>query len=414
MPVGWPLAGDLMTARPVTLPHDAPVSRALGLMRSRAIHEIPILQGRRLLGMITFETIARRSSRSSGTKVGHLLVVPPLVTGATTLPQVVADLLGTGLRAAPVVGRKGELLGVISRTDLVRALPTLGGMDHVRVEQIGRSAAHFVREDDTVRHLLAQIRLLEEHALPVVDRRGRLVGSVSLEDLGSVLWRPTVGGKLDVPTRGSALDVEVASIMHAPPITLPAGADALEAARVMSREKVSSLFVVEGGKPTRIVAQADLLTLVIGTVPPARGRTGVEDVYVEVTGLRGSSDPALLADIDHLVAGSLKRIAHHLRPILLSLHLSPHATHRTADLTVEARLHTDGGIFYASHTGWNLMAGISGLMDELTSQVARSQGTRRSAGRRRRLAEDGSEATDPELERKIRSATSDDDDSGDM
>jgi CBS domain-containing protein/ribosome-associated translation inhibitor RaiA len=407
MPVAWPLAGELMTARPVTLPHDAPISRALGLMRSRNIHEIPILQGRRLLGMITFETIARRSSRSVATKVGHLLVVPPLVTPGSTLPEVAAELLATGLRAAPVVGRRGELLGVISRTDLIRALPGLAGLDHAPVERIGRSASYFVRENDTVRHLFAQIRLLEEHSLPVVDQKGRLVGAVGLEDLGSVLWRPTVGGKLDVQTRGSALDVEVRSIMHTSAFTVTAGSDALDAARIMAREKISSVFVVENGRPTRIVAQTDLLTLVVGITPPVHGRGGVEDVYVEVTGLRGSSDPALLADIDHLVAGSLKRIAHHVRPILLSLHLSPHSTHRTSDLTVEARLHTDNGIFYASHTGWNLMAGISGLMEELTSQVQRSQETRRTKGRRRlsKASEDDTETVDPELEQKIRSAT---------
>jgi CBS domain-containing protein/ribosome-associated translation inhibitor RaiA len=277
------------------------------------------------------------------------------------------------------------------------------------VEKIGRSASYFVREDDTVRHLFGQIRLLEEHALPVVDRKGRLVGAVGLEDLGSVLWRPTVGGKLDVATRGSALDVEVRSIMHTPALTVAVGVDALEAARIMTREKVSSVFVIENGRPTRIVAQTDLLSLVVGSVPPAHGRGGVEDVYVEVTGLRGSSDPGLLADIDHLVAGSLKRIAHHVRPILLSLHLSPHSTHRTSDLTVEARLHTDGGIFYASHTGWNLMAGISGLMEELTSQVQRSQETRRAKGRRRPLAASAEETepVDAELERRIRSATED-------
>jgi ribosome-associated translation inhibitor RaiA len=207
------------------------------------------------------------------------------------------------------------------------------------------------------------------------------------------------------------LDVEVTSIMHAPAFTVPAGADAMDAARMMTREKISSVFVIEGGRPTRIVAQADLLTLVVGSTTPPRARGGVEDVYVEVTGLRGSSDPALLADIDHLVAGSLKRIAHHVRPILLSLHLSPHSTHRTSDLTVEARLHTDQGIFYASHTGWNLMAGISGLMDELTSQVQRTQETRRTRGRRRAGASDpdAEETADPDLERKIRSATADED-----
>ena len=79
MPTSWPTASDLMSARPVSLAPDSPISAALGLMRSKGFHEIPVLRRSRLLGMITFESIARRSSRSLATKVEHLLVLPPLL-----------------------------------------------------------------------------------------------------------------------------------------------------------------------------------------------------------------------------------------------------------------------------------------------------------------------------------------------
>ncbi|HYA10648.1 MAG TPA: CBS domain-containing protein, partial [Thermoplasmata archaeon] len=125
MPSPWPTAAELMTRGPVTLPADAPVSKALGLMRSRRIHEIPVLRRSRLLGMVTFESIARKVSRAISTKVEHLLILPPLVTPATTYPEIAEQLLSTGLRAAPVVGRRGELLGIVSRADLVRAFPGL-------------------------------------------------------------------------------------------------------------------------------------------------------------------------------------------------------------------------------------------------------------------------------------------------
>src|SRR5579863_3156077 len=110
MPDPWPSAAELMTARPVTLPHDAPISQALGLMRSHAIHEIPVLRGTRLVGMVTFEGIARRINRALETKVEHLLVLPPLITADSTYPEIAEALLAAGLRAAPVVGRRGELL----------------------------------------------------------------------------------------------------------------------------------------------------------------------------------------------------------------------------------------------------------------------------------------------------------------
>jgi len=399
-----------MTPRPSTLPHDAPIAKALGLMRSKGFHEIPVLRKSRLIGMITFESIARRVSRSLDTKVEHILLLPPLITPATPLPEIAEQLLAAGLRAAPVVGPKGDLLGIVSRTDIVRSLVSAPEMARTRVEEISRSADLLVRESDECRQLIGQIRLLEEHPLPVLDRKDRLVGAVGVADLGGVLWRPVVGGKRDARTGRPALDVKVGSIMHSPAITVPRGTPASEAARLMTSEKVSSVFVVEPGKDPRVVGQSQLLQLVVGQSKGESRDFGVEDVYVEVTGLRGSGDPGLLADIDHLVAAGLRRVAQQVRPTLLSLHFAPHATHRTSDLTVEARLHTDSGIFYASHTGWNILAGVSDLLDELVAQTRRvGEGRRQHVRGRRALRDevesDESTVDDPDLERRIRSAT---------
>ncbi|HTW39893.1 MAG TPA: CBS domain-containing protein [Thermoplasmata archaeon] len=406
----WPTARELMTPRPSTLPHDAPIAKALGLMRSKGFHEIPVLRKSRLIGMITFESIARRVSRSLDTKVEHILLLPPLITPATPLPEIAEQLLAAGLRAAPVVGPKGDLLGIVSRTDIVRSLVSAPEMARTRVEEISRSADLLVRESDECRQLIGQIRLLEEHPLPVLDRKDRLVGAVGVADLGGVLWRPVVGGKRDARTGRPALDVKVGSIMHSPAITVPRGTPASEAARLMTSEKVSSVFVVEPGKDPRVVGQSQLLQLVVGQSKGESRDFGVEDVYVEVTGLRGSGDPGLLADIDHLVAAGLRRVAQQVRPTLLSLHFAPHATHRTSDLTVEARLHTDSGIFYASHTGWNILAGVSDLLDELVAQTRRvGEGRRQHVRGRRALRDevesDESTVDDPDLERRIRSAT---------
>jgi len=399
-----------MTARPSTLPFDAPIARALGVMRSGGFHEVPVLRKSRLIGMITFESIARRTSWTLNEKVEHLLILPPLVTPTSRLPEIAEQLLATGLRAAPVVGPRGELLGIVSRTDLVRALGTVAEASGVRVEEIARSPDLVVHENDPVRQLIGQVRILEEHPLPVLDRKERLVGAVGVADLGSLLGRPIAGGKRDARAGRAALEVRVGSIMHSPAVTVPVGTPASVAAQRMTQEKVSSVFVVEDGRPPRTVGQVELLQLVVGKGRVGGPRGRVEDVYVEITGLRGSGDPGLLAEVDHLVASGLRRIAQHVHPTLLSLHFAPHATHRTSDLTLEARLHTDNGIFYASHTGWNLLAGVSDLLEELDGQTRRVREARRRRGRtsRARDVEEESPVDDPDLERRIRSATGDD------
>src|SRR5690242_18162103 len=109
MESSWPVARDLMTPDPITIPPEAPLSHALGTMRTKHIHEIPVLKGKRLVGMITFESIARRSNLPLSTKVEHLMVLPPVVEPDTSYPEIVEQLLAAGMRAAPVVGRRGEV-----------------------------------------------------------------------------------------------------------------------------------------------------------------------------------------------------------------------------------------------------------------------------------------------------------------
>jgi CBS domain-containing protein len=396
----------LMTPNPITLSTDAAVSRALGLMREKGIHEIPVLRNNRLVGLITIESLARRTNLPLTTKVEHLLILPPLITPQTTFSEVAEQLLANSLRAAPVVGKKGELLGIVSRTDLVRVLPDLPSISAHLVEEIASPPGLLIQESDSCGMLLHQIRLLEEHPLPVVDRKGHLVGAVGVADLSQVLWRPTAGGKKDAQRPGNALQVEVGTIMNSPALTVPRGTTTGAAARLMTKEKVSSVFVVEGGRPTGVVSQGDLLGLAVGGAVDAG--PNVDDVYVQIHGLRASGDPTIITEVDRLVAKSLHHIARNTRPVLLSLHITPHATHRAGDATVQARLDTDDGVFHATETGWNFFASIQQALEDLEAQTRKSKDERRTRRRRSGRAEakdDEEPASDGELEAKIREAT---------
>lgn len=409
MKVDWPSARELMTAKPITLSTDAPVSRALGLMREAHIHEVPILRDRRLVGMVTFESIARRTNLPLSTKVEHLMVLPPLVTATTRYPEIAEQLLAVGLRGAPVVGKKGELLGIVSRTDLVRVLPKLAPMSGHNVDDVASPASLVLHEEDPCAPLFNQVRLLEEHPLPVIDRKGRLVGAVGIADLGQVLWRAELPGKRDRKARGGTGQITIGSIMHSPPVTVSRAATTGDAARAMAAAGVSSVFLVEDGRPTGVVSQADLLGLSIGLDAAAAG-SPLKDVYVQVHGLRGSGDPETLTELDELIAKSLRRLSHHARPTLLSVQVSPHSA-RSGDATVHVRLHTDRGIFFATETGWNFFASVTSSLDDILSQVQRAHEA--SIGRRRRGGRGASEEdeipADPDLERKMRAARGADD-----
>ncbi len=411
MAANWPVARDLMSPRPTTIFTDAPISQALGVMKSRGYHELPVLRRKHLVGMLTLDGIARRTNLPLTTKVEHLMVLPPLITQMTPYPELAERLLAAGLRAAPVVGSKNELLGIISRTDLVRGLPALGPIAEHPVEEIMTDPAMTLEESASLESILSQMRVLEEHPLPVVDKKGRLTGALGLADLTRVLWKPKGAGKRDAirhdPRSRHIFDVEIRTVMHSPAVTVPHGTTAGDAARAMTAAKVSSVFVVEDGKPVGVVSQVDLLGLAVGGGVRAPGTGGTSDVYVQLHGLRGA-DAETLAEIDRVIAQGLRRIARHVHPLLLSLHITPQGNHRSGEATVQARLHTDRGIFYASDTEWNYFAGIAALMDELGEQVRRAKEDRprrRSRGSVVEATELDETVGSPELEAQIRSAT---------
>jgi CBS domain-containing protein len=359
--------------------------------------------------MVTFDSIARRIFLPLTTKVEHLMMLPPIVSTGTSYPELSEQLLATGMRAAPVTGPKNELLGVVSRTDLVRALPRIPVLADRSIDEVLTPISLVVQERDPVRTLLGQdaLRNLETHPIPVIDRNGGLSGAVGIADLGDVLWRPTAEGHRDVANRGNVAEIEVRTIMHSPALTVSRGTKTGTAARLMNQERVSSVFIVDGKRPAGVVSQSDLIGLAVGGNAPSEGAIG--DVFVQIQGLRASGDPAILAEIDQVIARGLRRIARYVHPVMLNVHFQPHASHRSGEASVQGRLNTDHEILYASRTGWNFYGALNDLLDELETQARRQKeerphGIHRASTRRAADALDEPSA-DPELEARIESAT---------
>ena len=125
---------------------------------------------------------------------------------------------------------------------------------------------------------------LIEHEIsgaPVVDEQGRLVGVLSMTDIGRSVAEPSEVG----PSAGSgfyrddgveiALDdarqrsirepaVTVRDVMTPAVHQLAATASAAEAARRMVEQHVHRLVVTEGTKPVGIITSTDLLKLLAG------------------------------------------------------------------------------------------------------------------------------------------------------
>ena len=109
-----------MIIDPVTLNPDANVGDALNLMRKYSIGGIPIVEGKKLVGILTnrdlrFEIDVRR-------KVRDIMTVQNLITApkGTTLEQAKETLQRYKIEKLPVVDTHYNLIGLITYKDIMR------------------------------------------------------------------------------------------------------------------------------------------------------------------------------------------------------------------------------------------------------------------------------------------------------
>lgn len=109
--------GDIMTTDIATVRPDTPTENAARLMFSRSISGAPVVdEQNRLVGVVTeFDIIAKE-----GRTVGDIMTSDVVTVGEDTDAETVAQILiSRRVRRVPVV-RDGAIVGIVSRSDLVR------------------------------------------------------------------------------------------------------------------------------------------------------------------------------------------------------------------------------------------------------------------------------------------------------
>lgn len=368
---------DLMSGEPLAVEPDEDVSKVLGTMEKHDLHEIPVVSRGELLGMVSYSTLLKRGKVPMNTKVESLLVKPPKVEEGDAIPRVAEILMSSGYRAVPVT-RDGTLVGVISRTDCMKAFARSEEFGRLKVSEIMTPDPQTLSEEETVLAARDLMTALDERAVPVVDGGGRVVGVVGLKDMVQVLAHPRrKATRGDVAGERIPLDIEVRGIMSTPPITISPAEEATEAARLMGEHHISSVIVVEGATPVGVVTQVDLLE----QVAALKAR---DEVLVEISGL--DEEDWWTYEILYTVIGrGLRRIASIVRPTIMNVHV---VTYRNrgdrSKYSIRSRLSTEDTLYLARDYDWDPYMAMHKVMDQLERRIKREKDLKvvRRKGRR--------------------------------
>lgn len=111
-----------MIIDPITITSDRPVREAMEIMREYRISGVPVVEGRKLVGILTNRDL--RFEEDSDQPVSNLMTKDNLVTasGRVTLERAREILHRHRIEKLPVVDRKGNLVGLITIKDIEKTM----------------------------------------------------------------------------------------------------------------------------------------------------------------------------------------------------------------------------------------------------------------------------------------------------
>jgi CBS domain-containing protein len=191
-----------MSAPAEVIDIDAELSEAAARMLDRGIGCLPIVQGSRLMGIITSTDIlgfqARRRAPAAAAwpvRARDVMTVAPMVAEQDDqLLAAVTMMLKLGVRHLPVVDEEGRVAGMLSDRDVRSAVgdPTQlspggeEGPERIRtmtVAQAMSTPALVVRQDEPLAAITRHFLDWRVGALPVLDDEDKLVGIISYLDM---------------------------------------------------------------------------------------------------------------------------------------------------------------------------------------------------------------------------------------
>jgi len=180
---------DLMSKRFDFVSPEDQLSDVLKKMGQLDLHEMPVsLDGKRLMGVVSYGTLLKRRNLPITTKAGSITVMPQEVTPDTLVTEVAEAFMTSGFRQIPVV--KGQnIQGIIARTDLIKIVEGIKELRELNVKDIMTEDVQTVGLEDPVETALLSMKNLTIRTLPVVDDEGNLTGIVGIKQVANYNWK---------------------------------------------------------------------------------------------------------------------------------------------------------------------------------------------------------------------------------
>jgi len=251
---------DVMTKKVIYVDKDESLARVLELMKKYDITKIPVVENKKLVGIITDNVIAYKlgsiRKRAVSTSRLHASSVTEKKIKTVSPDTDVKDILETvgepGPTMLPIVEQGDRLVGVVTKADLLHLVNSKKPL-----YSIMQKKPYLVSPDDRIVHARRVMIEKDVARLPVVHD-GRLVGIISDIEIAFALADLKKSYSLG-KQKHRLEELLVEDVMKIPVVWAEPNITVSDAAKIMIDKNIGALPLLEKEKMVGIVTRTNLL-----------------------------------------------------------------------------------------------------------------------------------------------------------
>jgi acetoin utilization protein AcuB len=257
---------DIMRPGPITIRETESLGAAQRVMARSRIRHLPVINGSRLVGMLSARDILAARARCNGdidwwsVRVHDAMSAPAQTAGKDdSLTEVAGRMAMAKLGAMPIVDH-GRLLGLATISDVLDAeVRSSMGPAPITLASAADAMTPFPLTTSPEMPLAQAVAIMVDHHvrhLPVVDAKSAVIGMLSERDVRSAIGDPVQYMEL----KRSTVHLHVRDVMSAPAISVPFDQPLISVAKLFADVRIGAVPVLDKfGALVGIISYVDAL-----------------------------------------------------------------------------------------------------------------------------------------------------------
>jgi len=352
------LVKEIMSKDVVYLSPEDSVSELISLVEKYHFREIPIIENKKLKGIVYSKDIARKGiTNPKKTKLMKVVRLHSAVVSPNEDVNEAAKLiLKTGLIGLPVI-EKDKVVGIISMHDIINFASKTKQFRQTKAEQI-MSIPETITDNTDIGKARLLMREKNISRLPVIDENKKLSGIITIFDLlKAVKPRERMGFYSMAAEKETIMGVPVSTIVNTKPLTVDRNNSLNEIVNLINEHRTDGVVVIEDGYPIGVVTEKDLLEVYVSSLK----RKGV---FYQISGLKDEDD-FIIETIDRMIRDSLQKLSRIIKPEFFFLHVKRYDKKGRVKYSIRTRFKAEKGIFVSKSYAWDLREAVDKAMDKL-------------------------------------------------